>query len=154
MSLPFTSPYFSAHRRKESPLIDLSSPGIYTPHHLLPALWTFLPLHKEPHDFFHTPMHLCRVFLFLMPLSYSSWTAISPSLDFGNVCPFPLESFWYTVVIYLYVSPPGDWELLQSRGPLFCASLHHPYCLTQSQHPRRLVKHLLNQWVSWIENIW
>ena len=93
MSLPFTSPYFSAHRRKESPLIYLSSPMIYIPHHLLPALQTFLPLPKEPRDFLYTPVHLCRVFLFLIPLSYPSWTAISPSMDFRNVCPFPLESF-------------------------------------------------------------
>lgn len=141
MSLPFTSPHFLAHRGKESPLIYLSSPILYLPYHLLPALLTCFPLPKQPRDFSHTRLHLCRAFLFLNPLSCSSQAAFSPFVDFKTVCPSPLESFWFCMVVfYVCVSPLTGCELLQSRGPLSCSSLHCPYCLTQSQHPRRGAK--------------
>lgn len=122
-SLPFTSPYFSARRRKRKSS-DLP---------LQPYLFHLWSSPVSPADVFPSPQittwllsHLCICAgsssdwypLHPFPI-YSSWAAISPSLYFKKVFPCPIESFsHYTVITYLYVSPLIVCELLQNRDPL------------------------------------
>lgn len=122
MSLPVTSPHFSARRRKRKSSALPLQPYLF---HLWSSPVSPADVFPSPQitTWFLSPLCICAGSssdwypLHPFPI-YSSW-AISPSLYFKTVFPCPTESFsHYTVVTYLYVSPLIVRELLQNREPL------------------------------------
>lgn len=156
--LPFTLPYVSAYRKKKK-----SSNLSFQPYllHLLSPPTS--PADMSPSSQI-TTLFLSYLYVFVqgLPLTDILYTPSLFILESNflffvlqkGILTSPRERLILVVIIYLYVSPLTDCEILQSRGTLSCSSLHYPYCPTQSQHPRWLMKHLLNLWMSWIGNIW